>query len=70
MNWEYSHPLVKGDFFKNRWKISFDVEHLGRLLDASRGGQLAIRETLEVYLTRIEVDEQGFAARLFPFFTP
>ena len=40
------------------------------MLDASRGGQLAIRETLEVYLTRIEVDEQGFAARLFPFLHP
>jgi len=65
----YSHPLVKGDFLRTDGK-SLYVEHLGRLLDASRGGQLAIRETLEVYLTRIEVDEQGFAARLFPFLHP
>jgi len=40
------------------------------LLDASKGGQIAIRETLDIYLTRIEVDEQGIASRLFPFVHP
>ena len=39
-------------------------------MDASRGGQIAIRETLEIYLTRIESDEAGIAARLFPFIHP
>jgi uncharacterized protein (DUF433 family) len=63
---KYEHPLVREDFLRTDGK-SIYVEHLGRLLDASKNGQIAIRETLEIYLTRIEVDEKGIAARLFPF---
>lgn len=66
---EYAHPLVRQDFLSTDGK-SIYVNHLGRLLDASQQGQVAIRETLEVYLTRIEVDEQGIANRLFPFTHP
>ncbi|NEQ97706.1 MAG: DUF433 domain-containing protein [Cyanothece sp. SIO2G6] len=66
---DYPHPLVRGDFLRTDGQ-SIYVEHLGQLLDASKEGQFAIRETLEIYLTRIEVDEQGIAARLFPFLHP
>ncbi len=66
---EYAHPLVRKDFLSTDGK-SIYVNHLGKLLDASQRGQIAIRETLEVYLTRIEVDEQGIANRLFPFTRP
>jgi len=62
----YAHPLVREDLLKTDGQ-SIYVEHLEMLLDASKRGQIAIRETLEIYLTRIEVDEQGIAARLFPF---
>lgn len=62
----YPHPLVREDFLKTDGK-SIYVDHLGQLLDASKEGQIAIKETLEIYLTRIEPDEQGIAARLFPF---
>ena len=65
----YPHPLVREDFLRTDGQ-SIYVEHLGQLLDATRDGQYAIRETLEIYLTRIEVDEQGIAARLFPFLHP
>lgn len=65
----YAHPLVREDFLRTDGQ-SIYVEHLERLLDASRRGQISIRETLEIYLTRIEVDEQGIAARLFPFVHP
>ena len=65
----YAHPLVKGDFLKTDGR-SIYVDHLGKLLDASKHGQYAIRETLEIYLTRIEVDEQGIASRLYPFLHP
>ncbi|WP_204136869.1 DUF433 domain-containing protein [Halomicronema sp. CCY15110] len=65
----YPHPLVREDFLKTDGQ-SIYVEHLERLLDASKGGQIAIRETLDIYLTRIEVDEQGIASRLFPFVHP
>lgn len=37
------------------------------LINASRSGQLAIQQTLKNYLKRIERDEAGLAARLFPF---
>lgn len=63
---EYAHPLVRQDFLSTDGK-SIYVKHLGRLLDATKHGQIAIRETLEIYLTRIEVDEQGIANKLFPF---
>ena len=63
---DYAHPLTIQDFLSTDGK-SIYVNHLGRMLDASKQGQIAIRETLEVYLTRIDVDEQGIAKRLFPF---
>lgn len=65
----YPHPLVREDLLKTDGQ-SIYVEHLEMLLDASKRGQIAIRETLEIYLTRIEVDEQGIASRLFPFLHP
>ncbi|MEL7068487.1 MAG: DUF433 domain-containing protein [Cyanobacteria bacterium J06581_3] len=61
-----THPLARVDFLKTDGKSVY-VEHMQSLLDASSGGQIAIRETLEIYLTRVEADEQGIAARLFPF---
>lgn len=64
-----AHPLIQKNLLKTDGK-SIYVEHLERLLDASKGGQIAIRETLEIYLTRIESDEAGIAARLFPFIHP
>ena len=64
-----AQALVREDFLRTDGQAIY-VEHLERLLDASRRGQIAIRETLEIYLTRIEVDEQGIAARLFPFVHP
>ncbi|MGB3299820.1 MAG: DUF433 domain-containing protein [Phormidesmis sp.] len=64
-----THPLSQKNLLKTDGK-SIYVEHLERLLDASKGGQIAIRETLEIYLTRIEADEAGIAVRLFPFIHP
>ena len=64
-----AHPLTRKNLLKTDGQ-SIYVEHLERLLDASRCGQIAIRETLEVYLTRIEADEAGIATRLFPFIYP
>ncbi|MFM6056249.1 MAG: DUF433 domain-containing protein, partial [Sphaerospermopsis kisseleviana] len=61
------HFLAREDFLK---ADSNYPGYLVRLLDASKHGQIAIRETLEIYLTRIEVDEKGIATRLFPFIHP
>jgi uncharacterized protein (DUF433 family) len=43
------------------------VELYGRLINASRENRLAIRRVLEAYLRRIEWDEHGRVARLYPF---
>jgi uncharacterized protein (DUF433 family) len=43
------------------------LRYYGRLLNVSQSGQLARREIVEAYLRRIEWDEAGVAARLYPF---
>lgn len=43
------------------------VGQLGRLINVSREGQLAMIEVLEQFLRRIERDPRGLAIRLFPF---
>lgn len=58
-------PLIEQDFSTDG--VGLFVEHYGRLIDASQQGQVAMREILEAGLTRIERDEAGLAARLFPW---
>lgn len=60
-----AHPLARIEFQTNG--IELFVEYAGKLLAISRNGQLAIREALEIHLRRIVRDEEGLAARLFPF---
>lgn len=43
------------------------MEHSENLLTVSKGGQIAIKETWDNYLQRIEIDEAGLAARYFSF---
>jgi hypothetical protein len=43
------------------------VEHLGSLVSASHGGQVAIRELLEAHLRRVDRDPMGRVSRLYPF---
>ena len=43
------------------------MEKLGSLINASKSGQFAMRTLLEEHLRRIERDQRGLAARLFPF---
>lgn len=47
--------------------IDLFIERYGKLINVSRGGQMAMREILQVYLKRIERDENGLARQLFPF---
>jgi uncharacterized protein (DUF433 family) len=59
------HPLARVEFQTDG--VDLFVESVGKLINASQSGQLAIRETLKHLLERIELDEEGLAARLFPF---
>lgn len=62
------HPLAEHDLDTDG--IDLFVEKFGELINISRGGQLAMKEILSVYLTRIERDENGLAKQLFPFTRP
>lgn len=59
------HPLAEHDFETDG--VDLFVEKFGDLINVSRGGQLALKEILDIYLKRIERDEQGLARQLFPF---
>jgi uncharacterized protein (DUF433 family) len=43
------------------------VTKVGKLINVSAEGQLAMKELLHAYLRRIDRDEHGIALRLFPF---
>lgn len=62
------HPLIQERFQTDG--IDLFVESMDKLVNVSRSGQLAMRETLKHLLTRVEWDERGIAARLFPFIQP
>jgi uncharacterized protein (DUF433 family) len=63
---ETDHPLVMRRFQTDG--IDLFVDHADLLVNVSRSGQLAMRETLKHLLTRVEWNEAGIANRLFPVF--
>jgi uncharacterized protein (DUF433 family) len=62
---ETAHPLADVQMETNGKDLF--VQRLGQLINASREGQLAMREVLEKFLRRIDRDPRGVAIRLFPF---
>ncbi|MEM9219840.1 MAG: DUF433 domain-containing protein [Cyanobacteria bacterium P01_F01_bin.150] len=58
------HPLVRVEFQTDG--VSLFVESVGRLVNVSQDGQLAMKAVLQKLLTRVEWNEQGIATRLFP----
>lgn len=68
---EIDRPLVRAKFKTDGLDLFMDHLVVGpsraALVNVSAGGQLAVREALEARLERIEWDEKGLAARLFPF---
>jgi uncharacterized protein (DUF433 family) len=58
------HPLARVEFQTDG--VNLFVESVGRLVSVSQDGQLAMKEVLKHLLTRVEWNEQGIAARLFP----
>jgi uncharacterized protein (DUF433 family) len=58
------HPLANIQFQTDG--VDLFVESVGRLVNASKAGQLAMRETLQNLLQRVEWDENGIAAKLYP----
>lgn len=57
------HPLLDRDFVTNGLDLFFD--HEGELINASAGGQVAIRAVVERYLSRIRWSKNG--SEFYPF---
>ncbi len=64
-NLNVDRPLVRKVFRTDG--VSLFVDHLGKLLNVSREGQVAMREMLGAHLRRLDFDAEGFAERLYPF---
>ncbi len=59
------HPLLEFKFKTDG--VDLFVEELGHLLNASKSGQAAMREIVELYLERIDWDDRHLPRRLYPF---
>jgi uncharacterized protein (DUF433 family) len=59
-----THPLVMKRFQTDG--VDLFVDQMERLVNVSRSGQLAMRDTLKGLLTRVEWDSNGLATRFFP----
>ena len=59
------HPLADERFATDG--LDLFVQKYGQLINASRDGQLGMKEILEAYLKRVERDPKGVAVRLYPF---
>jgi len=61
---QHKHPLVEQVFLTNRSDLF--IEHLGDLVNLSRGGQMPFRNMFDLYLERVERDANG-SFRFYPF---
>ena len=61
-------PLLQESFETDG--IDLFVTRLGALINASKGGQLAMRDVLQNYLQRVDRDAKGVPIKLYPFTTP
>ena len=62
---ESSHPLLTERMLTDG--VSIFIEQNTTLVNATKGGQMAMRQLLEAHLHRIDQDVDGLAIRLFPF---
>jgi hypothetical protein len=62
---ESEHPLLTARMLTDG--VNVFIEHTKALVNASKGGQLALRQLIEAHLERIDQDTDGLAVRLFPF---
>ena len=57
-------PLIHARFKTDG--VDLFIEHWGKLVNASRDGQVAMRGALEMSLRRVDWDRDGLAVRIFP----
>jgi uncharacterized protein (DUF433 family) len=61
---KHRHPLIDQVFQTDRRDLF--IEHLGDIVNLSRGGQLEIRGMMDLYWERVERDPSGLR-KLYPF---
>jgi uncharacterized protein (DUF433 family) len=61
------HPLVHHQMLTDGKHLSVEAAGLKDVINASRHGQLAMRDLIGLHLQRVEWDNDGFVVRLYPF---
>jgi uncharacterized protein (DUF433 family) len=61
------HPLVHHEMLTDGKHLFVEAAGLRDVINASRHGQLAMRDLIGLHLQRVEWDKEGFVARLYPF---
>jgi uncharacterized protein (DUF433 family) len=61
------HPLVHHQMLTDGKHLFVEAAGLKDVINASRHGQLAMRDLIGLHLERVEWDRDGFVARLYPF---
>lgn len=62
-----AHPLVHHEMLTDGKHLFVEAAGLKDVINASRHGQLAMRDLIGLHLQRVEWDKDGFVARLYPF---
>jgi uncharacterized protein (DUF433 family) len=60
-------PLVHHEMLTDGKHLFVDAAGLEDVINASKHGQLAMRDLIGLHLQRVEWDKDGFVARLYPF---
>jgi uncharacterized protein (DUF433 family) len=61
------HPLVHHQMLTDGKHLFVEAAGLKDVVNASKHGQLAMRDLIGLHLQRVEWDKDGFVARLYPF---
>jgi uncharacterized protein (DUF433 family) len=61
------HPLVHHQMLTDGKHLFVEAAGLADVINASRHGQLAMRDVIGLHLQRVEFDKDGVIARLYPF---
>ena len=61
------HPLIHHEMHTDGKHLFVEAAGLKDVINASRQGQLAMRDLIGLHLQRVEWDKDGFVARLYPF---
>ena len=62
-----AHPLVHHEKLTDGNHLFVEAAGIKDVINASRHGQLAMRDLIGLHLQRVEWDKDGFVTRLYPF---